>query len=309
VEEKVEKILEKTTIKGRTITVLQNNGSDDETDLERNQENEEPISPRPYSCCKEIWCTCGTDELIDYENYENEEVAQENEAYYSEKHAEDIISHYSYNLEEPMENPNGWGQEYYDMDVYNDPETYHETLNDHWGTPDLSNEIEQHIEEVWGFWTVAWTYSHEEVTRLMNNIIETKWVVANQPMRKGRWKCNDYCDLENHHMHAWCNICQRRIDLEERLNHNCRFGLGLGQIHPDMDPNHLYNNVFWEEPLWAHDNVPTETNEPQQHQDHLQQIININKRHISELNGEGTSRTPLIENQDKPHTGKRFKRY
>ena len=143
----------------------------------------------------------------------------------------------------------------------------------------------------------------------MDNIIETRWVTANQPIKRGKWKCNDYCDVENHHVHSWCTICLRRINHEERLNHNCRFGIGRGQIHPDMDPNHLYNDVFWEESFWAHDNVPTETDEYKRHQEHLQQITNVNKCHISELNGEGTSRTPIIENQEKPHIGKRFKRY
>ena len=144
--------------------------------------------------------------------------------------------------------------------MYN-PEAYKETLNDHWGTPDLSNEIERHIDEVWGFWTVAWTYDKNEVTQLLNDVIETRWVTANQPNKGGKWKCTNYCDVENHHVHIWCTICQRRIDHEERLNHNCRFGLGRGQLHPDMDPNHLYNDVFWEESFWAHDNVPTETDE------------------------------------------------
>ena len=278
-KESVSEILERTTIRGRTITILTNNGSDDETDHEEN-------------------------EIEDVD-----EVAQENEQFYSENHAEDIISHYSYNPEETTENPNGWGQEYYDMEIYNDPEAYKETLNDHWGTPDLSNEIERHIDEVWGFWTVAWTYDKNEVTQLLNDVIETRWVTANQPNKGGKWKCTNYCDVENHHVHIWCTICQRRIDHEERLNHNCRFGLGRGQLHPDMDPNHLYNDVFWEESFWAHDNVPTETDEYKRHQEHLQQITNINKRHISELNGEGTSRTPIIENQEKPHIGKRFKRY
>ena len=68
------------------------------------------------------------------------------------------------------------------------------------------------------------------MNRLVNEIVETRWVVANQPMKKGRWKCDVYCDTENHHMHSWCTICQRRIDHEEKLNHNCQFGIGLGQI-------------------------------------------------------------------------------
>ncbi len=251
-------------------------------------------SPTAFSCCEEIWCTCTINNP--FGTPEDCQVEQENETYYSERHAEDIISHYT---DEPSENDNGWGSEYYT----------NETSNEAWGLPDLSNEVERHIDEVWGIWTVAWTYSREEVTQLMDNIIETRWVTANQPIKRGKWKCNDYCDVENHHVHSWCTICLRRINHEERLNHNCRFGIGRGQIHPDMDPNHLYNDVFWEESFWAHDNVPTETDEYKQHQEHLQQITNINKRHISELNGEGTSRTPIIENQEKPHIGKRFKRY
>src|SRR5436305_10201755 len=312
-KEKVSEISERKTIRGRTITILPNNGSDDETDNEENnqKDNVEPVPPQSYSCCGEIWCTCDTNELIENENEieDVDEVAQENEQCYSEKHAEDIISHYSYNPEETTENPNGWGQEYYDMEIYNDPEAYKETLNDHWGTPDLSNEIKRHIDEVWGFWTVAWTYDKNEVTQLLNDVIETRWVTANQPNKGEKWKCTNYCDVENHHVHIWCTICQRRIDHEERLNHNCHFGLGRGQLHPDMDPNHLYNDVFWEESFWAHDNIPTETDEYKRHQEHLQQITNVNKRHISELNGEGTSRTPIIENQEKPQIGKRFKRY
>ena len=118
-----------------------------------------PVSSQLYSCCREIWCTCETNGLIVYEN-ENEidndnEVAQENESYYSEKHAEDIISHYNYDPEESTGNPNEWEQEYYDMEIYDDPEAYVETLNNHWGMPDLSDKVEKYIEEVWGFWTVA----------------------------------------------------------------------------------------------------------------------------------------------------------
>ena len=49
--------------------------------------------------------------------------------------------------------------------------------------------------------------------------------------------------------------------------------------------------------------------EYQEHQQHLQKIHNINKCHLNELNGEGTSRTSLIEEQNKLNQGKRFKRY
>src|SRR5438045_1683318 len=208
-------------------------------------------------------------EFFEEEMEQIRERMKENESYYSEKHAEDIISHYSYNPEEPIENPNGWGQEYYDMEIYNNPEAYNETLNDYWGTPDLSNEIENHIEEVWGFWTVAWTYDKNEVTQLLNDVIETRWVTANQPNKRGKWKCTNYCDVENHHVHTWCTICQRRIDHEERLNHNCRFGLGRGQLHPEMDPAYLYNDVFWTEPQNINNRTPPQISTFEQHQKHL----------------------------------------
>ena len=39
------KILERKMIRGKTITILQNNGNDDETDLKKGQENMEPVSP------------------------------------------------------------------------------------------------------------------------------------------------------------------------------------------------------------------------------------------------------------------------
>ena len=110
-------------------------------------------------------------------------------------------------------------------------------------------------------------------------------------------------------MHSWCEICQRRINHEECLNHNCHFGIEHRQIHPDIDPFHLYNDVFWTEPQFAHDNIPEETNEYKQHQEHLKAIANINKCHISEINKEGTSRILLIENLEKLNIEKRFKCY
>ena len=311
---KIEKIKEITVLlEKRTITVLLNTGSDDETDFEQEaQEPTEARSPRPYSCCGEIWCICNASERTTYRNEQEdeEEVAQENEPYYSEKHAEEIISHYSYNPEGPNENPNGWGQEYYDMKTYNDQEAYQETLNDNWGMPDLNDEIESQIDEVWGFWTVAWTYSKDEIARLLKDVIETQWVIANQPNKRGRWKCTDYCDIENHYVHTWCTICQRRIDHEERLNHNCRFGLGRGQVHPDMDPAYLCNNVFWTEPQEINDRLPQQTSTYQQHERHLNEIRRINTQHLNELNGEGTSRTPLIDNYNHfQNNGRRFRPY
>ena len=255
--------------------------SDDESTY--TAQTNEARSPIAFSCCGEIWCNCTINNTFDEYNGH-----PEFEDHWSELQAEDIYSHYT---DESMENENGWGPEYYDQ----------RHLNEAWGLPDLSNEVEQHIDEVWGVWTVAWTYSREEADRLMNDIIETKWVTANQPLRRGRWKCNEYCDLENHHMHSWCTICQKRIDHEERSNHNCRFGIGQGQIHPDMDPNYLYNDVFWEEPLLAHDSLPTQNNE--------RENAKTNNYYHTEHNGEGTSRPYNTSNQTTSHINKRFKRY
>ena len=46
-----------------------------------------------------------------------------------------------------------------------------------------------------------------------------------------------------------------------------------------------------------------------QQKQHVQEILAINKRHRKELKGQGTSRIPLIESQEKSHTGKRFKHH
>src|SRR5687768_1954986 len=76
--------------------LISNNGSDDETESEAYKKITESRSPRPYSCCGEIWCTCNNIEEPNYPEFdEDSDVAQENEPYYLEQHAEDIISHYS----------------------------------------------------------------------------------------------------------------------------------------------------------------------------------------------------------------------
>ena len=93
------------------------------------------------------------------------------------------------------------------MKIYDNPEAYVEILNDHWGMPDFSNEIEKHIEGVWGFWIVTWTYDKNEVAWLLNNVIETQWVITNQPKKRKKWKYTDYCDIENYYVYTWCTIC------------------------------------------------------------------------------------------------------
>jgi hypothetical protein len=43
-----------------------------------------------------------------------------------------------------------------------------------------------------------------------------------------------------------CTLCGKVITME--LEHNCIVGYGLGQIHPEMKPEALVNEVFWEIP-------------------------------------------------------------
>ena len=91
------------------------------------------------------------------------------------------------------------------------------------------------------------------------------------------------------------------------MNHNCHFGLGVGQLHPDMDPTHLCNNVFWDEPVFAHDNILDNSNEYKQLQQHLENVINTNQSYLSEPNGEETSRTENYYNT--PNHGQHFRPY
>ena len=106
----------------------------------------------------------------------------------------------------------------------------------------------------------------------------------------------------------------------------CRHGIGLGQIHPPMDPSALHNNengIWWIEPEEVirsdlhffelqkarKEKAKEVDDEIMQQKQHVQQILEINEQHRRELNGQGTSRIPLIEPQEKPSIGKRFKRH
>src|SRR5688572_32317759 len=61
-------------------------------------------------------------------------------------------------------------------------------------------------------------------------------------------KCDSSCNTEDHHIHEWYYACEKRIEWDRNHASKCKFGIGLGQIHPDMDPNYLVNNIFWNEP-------------------------------------------------------------
>ena len=78
---------------------VKDNGSDD-----KSIRTIEVRSLIAYSCCSEIWCNCNVYNLFEYPEESDDEVEQENEAYYSEKHAEEIISHYG---DDFVKNENG----------------------------------------------------------------------------------------------------------------------------------------------------------------------------------------------------------
>ena len=85
-------------------------------------------------------------------------------------------------------------------------------------------------------------------------------------------------------------------------NHGCKFGFGLGDIHPDMNPLYLINDVFWSEP---ETNLQSEDEEDTIVRD-LRVLREIRQRHVKEINEKGSSRTSLIETQEKPLIRKRF---
>jgi hypothetical protein len=110
------------------------------------------------------------------------------------------------------------------------------------------DESKNEINDLWSVQTETWTYTEKEIKQFYSEIYQEKWLIAGQPHTNGNWKCLNYCDTENHHLYQWCNVCQKRTDLEMNHLSECKFGFGLGQVRPDMDPNHLVNEVFWDEP-------------------------------------------------------------
>ena len=48
-------------------------------------------------------------------------------------------------------------------------------------------------------------------------------------------------------MHAYCIICNKQIYSGMEMDYGCKFGFGIGTIHPDMNLLFLVNDVFWEE--------------------------------------------------------------
>lgn len=98
-----------------------------------------------------------------------------------------------------------------------------------------------------------------------------------------------------------------RIDHHDKHEDVCKYGIGLGQIHPDMNPNGLINEVWWPEPLLP-DTDESENEYEDLHAKYVNEILKINQKHQDELNGQGTSRSAYTDNYPTV-TGRRFKRY
>ncbi len=155
------------------------------------------------------------------------------------------------------------------------------------------------ITNSWDIWTIAYHYTETEIKELYDNLIQSKWVIAGQPIQKGKWKCDNFCDIENHHMHAYCTICNKQIYSGMEMDHGCKFGFGIGTIHPDMNSLFLVNDVFWEELQQEEEKWDDQAAKD------IAKIKQINKYYINELNGEETSHIPLVEPLEKSF-GKRF---
>src|ERR1043165_6181527 len=205
-----------------------------------------PQPPRPYSCCDQIICECTRNDPIKYPlDYEEEpqETQAEPRKWWdigpcpgdSENELEDLedprYQTQTYKLSDLWKNENGWGDEYYETnDKWYEPDEFQ---NDNWGLPE-SNE-ESDLLNVWGndVATVAWHYTPQEMNSIVMSGFRWKQVIANQPIRFGKWECNMGCDEENHHIHRYCDWCEQRIDFYTPIEHKdrCKYGIGLGQIH------------------------------------------------------------------------------
>ena len=73
------------------------------------------------------------------------------------------------------------------------------------------------------------------------------------------------------------------------MDHRCKFGFGIGTIHPDMNSLFLVNDVFWEELQQEEEGWDDQAAKD------IAKIKQINKYYVNKLNGEGISRIPFVE--------------
>ena len=79
----------------------------------------------------------------------------------------------------------------------------------------------------------------------MSNIV-VKQVIAGQLIKRGESKCTNTCyyrETVNHHIHTYCKCCKQNLFTNE-IVHDCIWGIGQSELHPEMDPEYLIN-VPW----------------------------------------------------------------
>ena len=222
--------------------------NDDDEELRYWENYFEARDPVPCDNCREIQCICEYPDETNWEEYEQAylNLGENNQA---------TGSTYLYNLG-PAPGESSDNEEYDDDTNSNIAESVFEmetqnlqgqNNNDFDWDYDPDEEILESIDEN-GISTVAYVYSRNEVTHLYQASLKIKQVIAGQPITRGGSKCTDNCDIENHHAHNYCKLCKRNL-FSDTIVHNCKFGFGQGDQHPEMDPKFLVNQPWWKIPF------------------------------------------------------------
>ena len=87
----------------------------------------------------------------------------------------------------------------------------------------------------------------KELRSFYKSNIVIKSVIAGCPIKRGGSKCDEFCDIWNHHTHTYCRLCKQNL-FYGTIEHACIMGYNRGQIHPVMNPAFLVNTPWWNEP-------------------------------------------------------------
>jgi len=93
---------------------------------------------------------------------------------------------------------------------------------------------------------IGYTYRPGELEALYSQNIRIRQVIAGCPYTKGNGQCTLACDVDNHHIHTYCNRCKKNLPYGTTV-HKCQF---TSKDHSFvMDPRYLVNEPWWTEPL------------------------------------------------------------
>ena len=101
----------------------------------------------------------------------------------------------------------------------------------------------------------------------------------------------------------YCKLCKRNLPYGI-VQHDCVFGLAPGQIHPDMNPDYLYNQVWWE----AEEEILYKGKAKEIYSfSGIEDLREINYNYEYEMNGGPSNRQPYDFSVEQPKPfGKRF---